>query len=179
LLTLPNFCSSKSMNPQKPHSPSHFCIPCGLRDASSSPPTQRREHPIVIVSATLSPLVLSHARSTPLPHHCLPSIQISNSLQTDLERCTTSLIVHLHMLKPGCWEGSEGGGMVVCPRVVLGGRGVVIRPRNSPSYPAGPGSLLGRSRPGQGPLCPSPSWYRIWTDCRRLPGPPGPCRAPH
>jgi len=41
----------------------------------------------------------------------------------------------------------------------------ITRPRNSPSCPAWPGSLLGRSRPGQGPHCPSPSWDRIWTDC--------------
>jgi len=56
---------------------------------------------------------------------------------------------------------------------------LISRPRNSPSCPAGPGSLLGRSRPGQGPHCPSPSWDRIWTDCQRLPGPLGPGRAPH
>jgi len=52
------------------------------------------------------------------------------------------------------------------------GQAKIIRPHNSPSWPAGPSSLLGRSRLGQGPHCPSPSWDRIWTDCQRLPGTP-------
>ena len=48
--------------------------------------------------------------STPLPHHRLPGVQINIPLRTVLECCSTSLIVHLYMLEPGCWGGSEGVG---------------------------------------------------------------------
>jgi len=98
-----------------------------------------------------------------------------------------SSCIHLNLCgTPGLWlaagQGLSYAQTVVCRCAEAtrgGGWAGATSPRNSPSCPAGPGSLLGRSRPGQGPLCPSPSWYRIWTDCRSLSGPPGPCRAPH
>ena len=44
---------------------------------------------------------------------------------------------------------------------------------------AWPGCFFGRSHPRHGPHCPRLSWYRIWTDCRRLPGLPETGRATH